>query len=88
MLSDELIVRLQNNADFLKYKEFVFQKINELNSVDGLDQMSNEDAGEEAKIRYKTLSKLLELVDPIFRFGEKKQRSDSEVKKAEKAHGL
>lgn len=88
ILSDEVITRLQSNSDFSFFRDFVFQEVNKLNSVDGLEKLSNEKAGEEAKIRHKTLEKLLDILNPIMNFGERKGATKEEIKNAEKAHGL
>lgn len=64
------------------------EKIDELDTVRGLTSMTNEQAGEEAKIRSKTKDKLYEILRPFIDFKEKKEITEGEIKKAGEKFGL
>jgi hypothetical protein len=85
---DELIRKLKNNADFVEFADYIIEKIDELDTVSGLDIMTNEQAGEEAKVRSKTKDKLYEILRPFIDFKEKKEITEGEIKKAGEKFGL
>jgi hypothetical protein len=85
---EELIRKLKSNPDFVEFADYILGKIEEMDNVSGLGDMTNEQAGEEAKIRGKTKAKLLEILRPFIEFQEKKERTESEIKKAGGKYGL
>lgn len=87
-LSDRVIKRVRDSNEFSDLRKFIIFKVEELNSVDGLAKMSNQKAGEEAKIRLKAAELVSGILGPFIDFGEKKERSVQEIHKAKKAHGL
>lgn len=85
---EELIRRLKSNPDFVEFTDFILDKLKQLDSVVDLGEMSNEKAGEEAKIRVKTIDRLYEILRPFIEFNEKKKRTESEINKAGGKYGL
>lgn len=88
MLSDNLIKKLQNNPAFTEFTEYIKEKVEELDSLDGLAIMTNEQAGEEARVRSKAKTKLLEILSPVIDFAEKKEPTEEEINQAKKKAGL
>lgn len=87
-LSEELITTLQENPSFKIYTEYVMEKINQIDSTAGLDQLDNQSAGEEAKIRHKTVFTLMAILDPIMNFKKSKGINEQDIKDREKQFGL
>lgn len=85
---EELIKKLKSNPDFLEFTDFILDKLKQLDSVEGLDEMPNELAGEEAKIRVKTIDRLYSILRPFVDFKEKSQPSESEIRKVANRFGL
>ena len=87
-MTDELVKRLNENKDFIDFRDWLILEINKLDSVEGLDKMSNSDAGEEAKVRNKAKDKLLEILSPFINIREEREPSIEEVQKAKDKRGL
>lgn len=85
---EDYINKLKDNPSFLQFEEFVVEKIQELDSVAGLEKMTNESAGEEAKIRAKCKNKLLEILSPFINYQEKKKPTEEQVNKAKSKYNL
>lgn len=85
---DQLIIKLKSNPDFIEFTEYVVEKIDEMDSVDGLESMTNEEAGEEAKVRIKAKTKLIQILRPFIEFRERKPPTETEIKKAGEKFGL
>lgn len=78
----ELIDKLKQNPDFLKFEEWAVNEIEKLDSVAGLDQMSNELAGEEAKVRILAKNKIIAILAPFINYAGKKEISEDQRKEA------
>lgn len=87
-MSDEFIKKLNDNPDFTIFKKWLMGKIEELDSVIDLDSLSNNEAGEEAKVRHKALNKLYEILSPFINVREEKEKSTEEIHKAKKRFGM
>jgi hypothetical protein len=87
-LSDEIVNQLINNPAFSQYLNWVLQQIDELNSITGLAEMRNRDAGEEVRVRAKAWSKLQEIVEPFLEYRPKREPTLEEFKKAQASYGL
>jgi hypothetical protein len=87
MLGDELIKNLNDDKDFQLFKKWLILEIYKLDSVDGLNGLSNDQAGEEAKVRQKAKEKLYEILAP-FNIKEEIEPSADEIHKAKKKFGL
>lgn len=85
---EELIRRLKTNADFVEFSDYIVQVIDELDTVSGLENMPNDQAGEEAKVRFKTKAKLYEILSPFINLKEKREPTEEEKKKASERFGL
>ena len=82
------IDRLKDNPDFLEYEKFVISEIEKLDTVKGLNKLSNKDAGEECKVRERTSEMLLEILKPFIETSEKKVASEDQIKEAKKKFKL
>lgn len=85
---EDFIQKLKDNPSFLEFQAYVIGKIDELDSVDGLEKMTNELAGEEAKVRSKCKNKLLDIMAPFFNFGEKREPTTEQVRQAKAKYNL
>ncbi len=85
---EELARKLHKNDDFLVFSAYVMAEVDKLETLDGLLDMTNEKAGEEAKIRSKAAQKIRELLTPFITFKEKPQHSPEEVQKAKGKYAL
>ena len=85
---EELVKKLKSDSAFQEFTEYVISKIEELDTVVGLERMSNDEAGEEAKIRSRTRDKLYEILRPFIDFKEKREPTEKEIKKAQEKYGL
>jgi hypothetical protein len=88
MLSQEIIKKLKDDQTFIELKDWIIEKVSELDSLAGLGSMTNELAGEEAKVRAKTVVKLQQIFSPFIDFREKKEPTQEEIKTAETKYGL
>lgn len=88
MISKEDIKKIKESNQFLTFRDFILEKIKELDSVDGLEKMNNRKAGEEAKIRFKAAKLLLDILSPFVGYGEKKEPTAEDVHEAKKGVGL
>lgn len=88
MLSDEYIKSLRDDPKFIFLKEYLFKMIDRLNSLDGLQGLSNKRAGEEAKARIKAAAKLKEILEPFVNFREKREITESEINLRKARFGL
>lgn len=87
-MNKDFIKRLKSNSDFTEFQKFILSSIDELNSVQGLFNFSNESAGEEVKVRIKAIEKLKDILTPFINFGEKSQVTNEQIKKKEEKYGL
>ena len=88
MLSKKAISRIQKDSAFSEFKEFVLAEIKKIDSTEGLGNLPNAQAGEEAKIRAKTVSRLMSILNPILNFKEKEAPSVEMIAKAKRDKGL
>lgn len=76
-MNKEYVDKLKNNKYFMEFCDDIFKEINIFSSVDGLENLSNKLAGEEAKVRLRTKKKLLDLFS-IFLFDDEKKKVTEE----------
>lgn len=88
MLSETLIKKLKSDTAFQEFMGFVSEQIEALDTVEGLDKLPNEQAGEEAKVRSKAKGKLIEILKPFLEFGEKKEPTAADIAEAKEKYGL
>lgn len=88
MISEASIKAIQSLNTFAELREHIKSEIDDLNSVSGLEELSNADAGEEVKIRAKTIEKLVQIFNPIISFRDKKDPSTEDVQRAKNRTGL
>lgn len=85
---DELIKKLKSDPNFIEFTDYIRTVMDELDTVSGLDNMTNELAGEEAKVRSRTKAKLYEILRPFVEFNEKKEPTEAEMKAVKGRFGL
>jgi len=88
MLQKSVIKNLHNDADFKLFMEWIIKEINTIDSTSDLTSLSNTQAGEEAKIRAKTVDKLKKILAPILGFKEKAEPSLEKIIEAKQKAGL
>lgn len=84
----ELAKRLKDKNEFLEFQEYVFIKLAELDTVDGLEEMTNEQAGETARARKLAITKIQEILRPFIEFKEKHEYTQEEINEARAKRGL
>lgn len=88
MIAPNVLKRLKDNSDFDIFSEYIEEKINSLNSVEGLGQLNNQEAGEEAKIRAATILKLRQILAPVIDFVEKEKITADQLTKKKQKYAL
>lgn len=86
-MNDELQKALREDPKFQAFISDAQSKIEELDSVDDLEELTNEEAGEEAKIRKKAKDKLYAILYPFTREENRRERTIEEVRKAKRQAG-
>lgn len=84
----QLAKNLRGKVDFQEFQEYVLDKVRELDTVSDLGTMSNEKAGEEAKVRLLAGTKLRKILTPFIDFAEKHEYTDEEIAEAAAKRGL
>lgn len=87
-MNEDAIKRLQQDTDFMAFQEFIVSEIEKLDSVENLGKLSNEQAGEEAKVRAKAREKLYDILAPFLNQRSKKEPTTAELQKAKDKFGL
>ena len=88
MLSDNVIKDLKENLSFREFQKYIVEQVDALNTLNGLDHLSNDLAGEEAKIRSKAVDVLISILSPIVTFTPKTKPTDEDIKAREREFGL
>lgn len=79
---NQLIQNMRERPEFEEFKEYVITQVELLNSVEGLADMSNEAAGETAKVRLLAAETLYKILSPFIHFKEKKQYTPEDYRQA------
>lgn len=87
-MNDELIKKLNDFPAFKEFQEYIITQIDKLDTLDGLEKMSNEHAGEEAKVRSKAKNTLYTILLPFTNVVEKRQPTQEEIDGAKEKFGL
>lgn len=88
MLSEELIGKLKKDPYFQQFVEYIASKIEELDSIGGLDALTNKRAGEEAKARWLARNKLYEILKPVVEPVGRKKPTQEQIDKAKNKFGV
>lgn len=81
-MNEEAIQSLKSNIHFSDFRDYLVEKINELDSLNGVEDMTDENAGQEVKARAKAAIKLTEILKPFINTRERKEPSAEEIQKA------
>jgi len=87
-LSPELVKRLLNDSDFKFFKEYMLSVAESIDTVSDLGGKSNEEAGQEAKVRLLTKQKIYKILEPVLTYAEKKEPTDEEIHEVKKKFGF
>lgn len=87
-MNDELIQRLNDDADFTNFKNWFVQKIDELDTVEGFSKMSREDAGALGQARDVAKSIIYEMLAPFINIRPSKDPSIESIQKVKDKVGL
>lgn len=88
MLSSEYIKKIKEDTAFNDFKDYVLAEIEKLDSIDGVDELSNLEAGEEVKARFKAKQILKNILSPFIEFNEKNTPTKEQIKEKESQFGL
>lgn len=88
MMGEDIIKRLREHPDFLELQDYLLSKIEELDSISGLEGLSNEQAGEEVRARSKAKNKLLNILAPFIDYKERKEPTITEIQTAKTKAGF
>lgn len=88
MLQRDTIKTLKNSSAFKLFSEWVLEEIQRIDSTSDLTKLSNAGAGEEAKIRAKTVNVLKKILTPVIVFKERKAPSTEKVQEAKDRAGI
>ncbi len=87
-LSETLIKKLKTDSNFNAFLVYVTSKINELNTVDGLREMSYEMAGQEAMVRRIAVDRLYDIIKPVITYQERNKITDEALAKKMAQYGI
>lgn len=87
-MENELLKRIQTSDIYEGLREYLAAKIIELQSLDGLEALPNDLAGEEAKVRLKAQSKLQEILGTLLQPQKKEAPTELDIEKAKKKYLL
>lgn len=84
----DLAKKIRTTPEFADFREYLSMQIYELNSVSDLLPLTNEKAGELAKVRLLAIQKLEQILQPFIEFSEKREFTDEEIAAAKARRGL
>lgn len=84
----ELAKSLREKPEFADFQDYVLGKVAELDTVDGLEEMSNEMAGETARARKLAIDTLRDILKPFIEFSEKQGYTKEQIEEAAARRGL
>ncbi len=87
-MSEELIKKLKDYPAFKEFQLYLLQQINKLDSLDGLEHMTDKQAGEEAKVRSKAKNKLIDILIPFADYKERRKVSEDEMDAVARKFGI
>lgn len=87
-MTKELIKNLKEHPAFVQYLEYIMEQMAELDTLGGLEGLSNEQAGEEVRARAKAVEKLGKILEPFLELRLKRELTDEEITKARSRYGL
>lgn len=88
MISDEAAKKIRDDNNFKEFRDHILDEIDSLNSVEGMIELSNEDAGELSRINALTILKLRKILSPFIDFAQKKEPSANDIQKRKQRFGL
>lgn len=87
-MNEELIKKIKESPFFTEFKDYLYEKIYDLNSIQGFDKKSNLEVGETVKARAIAVGILQDILHPFVNITNKKIASEEEIKKRSKDFGL
>ncbi len=87
-MNENLVKKLKDDRYFVEFQKFVISKIDELNSIGDLKDLTNKKAGETVRARAIASSILQDMLKPFIDFNEKREPTAKEVDAAKSKAGL
>lgn len=87
-MSTELIKKLQEYPPFQEFQQLIVTIIEKADTVEGVGNLSNERAGEEAKLRLMLKDALHKILDPFLTVTQKRVPTEKEMEKTKERFGL
>lgn len=87
-LSPEMIKTLREHPVFQQLLKYVAFRIYELDTVEGMEELSDQQAAEKAKCHALAIRKLLEIFIPLIEDRRKKEITEEEIELAKGKFGL
>lgn len=87
-LSPEAIKTLREHPVFIQLVKHITFKIYELDTLDGMEELSDQQAAEKAKSHALAIRKLLEIFKPLIEDRHKRELTDEEIEQAKGKFGL
>ena len=88
MLSTDTVKNLKNSPAFVVFQDHILEKMSELDSIQGFDEMSNKEAGETSRVNATALKVLVKILDPVLNFQEKKEVTKEQIQEKKDKAGL
>ncbi len=88
MISSDTISNLNNSNSFKEFCDYILENLKELDSIKGLSELSNTEAGETAKARAIAINMLLEILTPVLNHKEKRDPTVEEIQVKKDQYGL
>jgi len=88
-LSNNLIKKLKKDTDFQVFLDYILERLEALDSVDGFDtKVNNDQLGEQLRARIIARDKLYEILRPLIDYSEKKEPTKEQIEKRKAQFGL
>ena len=87
-LSKTLIKKISKDPDYRIIIQYFLDIINSIDTVEGLDDLSFQQAGEQAQIRLKAKTALFRIIEPFLTYTDTNTVDKEKIEKIRKQFGL
>lgn len=84
----DLVKKIKDSLFFRELQDYIYTKVYELNSIKGLSEKTNAEAGETVKARAIAIAILEDILSPFIDIVEKKEPTEEQIKERERQVGL
>lgn len=88
MLSEETIKKLLDYPPFKEFQSWLYERMDNINNLTGIAEMSREEAGDEAKTRDRVFTFVYTLFQPFIENGTKSTPTKEQINKVKEKYGL